>query len=426
MLGALSLFIAAGFGLMATAPIYKTAFAPGMVSSADEMIVLRHVTGGEVAAVSVATGDVVAAGDVLLRFDDRGLRAQAQRFVARRGHLQLQATRLTALLDGTPFDPAPTPGLAASDLAAARGLFAAEKADLDSAEAAGAARLSEHDATQAALRAAEESILAEIAAYAAQVQMSEALAQKNYGTQRQVLSERAQRAEAERRLAEVRGQIEAGPSRRLQIVNEIAQQTATRRAKWALQRSQADGERADIAVQLRDVEAQLDGLVIRAPIAGRILETGALAAGDVIAAGGLAARIVPASAEQAPLLRADVRISPDDIGHIAVGDAATLTISTFDERAFGEIQARLTALSPSSLLDEKGAPYFSGVLELLPEPGAEATGAIPRSLAGETSLAERLAPGMLVQARFATDSDTMLGYLFEPILGGLDVAFTER
>lgn len=414
MLVVVSLFTVTALAVMAVAPIHQTAFATGSLTSVEEVVVLRNVRGGEVDRIAVQPGALVQPGDLILSFDADALSTEEARLMTRTAHLDLRAQRLRALLDEADFTPTVSGGVTEFEVAAAVELHAAEVANVASERAAFQARLAEIDANVAASEASLSSIESEIAAYAEQAGMSQRLSDRNVGTRRQVLVENARLAEAEFRRAEVIGAIHAAPLQRLGLESEMAQATAQRRADWSAQLSDAKQELADIATQLADIRRQLRQLEVRAPVMGRILEIGAATSGDVVSPGGLVARIVPADAAGEPVLLAEVRISPDDIGYIDIGSAATVDVSAFDSDLFGEIEGELVRLSPSSLIDEAGEPYFEGALH------------ISRTQSQVGGVALRLAPGMLVQAKFATGQNTILGYLFEPVTKALDVAFTER
>jgi multidrug resistance efflux pump len=58
----------------------------------------------------------------------------------------------------------------------------------------------------------------------------------------------------------------------------------------------------------------------------------------------------------------ETEIEPQDIGHIAVGQEANVTVSGFDQRRYGNVKVTLTNISPTSFTDEKGRSYFKAGL----------------------------------------------------------------
>lgn len=410
---ALTLFIVAVMAVTVAAPVKKVALATGSIEAAEDIVVIEHLEGGDVRRVFVQPNDEVAAGAPLLKLDERAVNAEISSLEIRRAHLSLRAARLESLLLGAPFAAAASPHLSALDRLNAERLFEAETANFDSERAALLARIAERKADQRALRAARVSLVAELGAYREQVDLSETLNDQGLGTRSTVLEGYARAAAAQTRLAEMDGRIIAADEAVTQLQAELRRVEAQQRADWsaALTEAAEEGARTDAA--LDDAYRRREGLMVVAPIAGRILELGSSAAGDVITPGELIARIVPSPKEGALDLVAEVRISPDDIGHIGENAQAIVEVSTFKSDVFGEIAGSVISISPSSIADEQGAPTFRARLSL------------DRTVAelGDGTL--RLAPGMLVTARIVTVERSLLDYLIEPITRALKVAFTD-
>lgn len=113
-------------------------------------------------------------------------------------------------------------------------------------------------------------------------------------------------------------------------------------------------------------------------------------------------------------LVAEVWISPEDIGHIRIGAAADIRISTFDPARFGTIDGRVRKISASTFQSKEGEPYYKVVIGL----GRDHVG-----LNGDT---HQVLTGMVVNATIITGEKSLTRYLLKPVYRSLDIAFSER
>ena len=409
---ALLVFLTGLGAALAAAPMREVAFAPGAIKPYGEVVELRHVTGGSVVQVTRRAGDPVEAGDVILKLDDSEITAELRRMRDRRAHLRLQRAKLTALLDGRRrLPPAHIAGSSSPDqIAAAQALL-----DADRLETAAKVRnlrdqASRHRAEAKSKKLEIEGLSDEIATYEERIAMLAELIQKGAASKAQLLGLRGQYAEARSRRFAASGAVQAAELAAAAIALDIEELFAERRLAWSR-------ELADVSIELDDIEnriaaddERLTRMTVVSPIKGLVQALGVAAPGGVIGQGGLAASIVPIGDE----LVAEVQVSPDDIGHIAVGHDARVRISTFDTDKFGEINGVVSTISPTSFETESGERYFSAQLTL-----DHVTGEINgRQVA--------LTPGMIVTAEIKTGAKSVLRYLFKPVVNAIDNAFVER
>lgn len=411
---AVTLFFCGALGVAAVAPVKEVALAQGEIRAAEEIVAVAHSVGGDVAAVYASSNDNVSRGAPILRIDGRTLSAEIVQLEIRRAHLLLRRDRLQALLAGEPFQPTVDSHLSPIDRANATRHYEADVADMTSEQAALQARLSERIADRAAQEAALVGGQAELEAHRAKAELSSALHARQLRPKDNMLDDAAQLAETQARLAELEGRIAATGEGVEHLAAELRRAHARRRAEWSTDLTDATAQLAETEAALAEARQRRDKLMVVAPIDGRILELGAVAPGDVVAPGEMIARIVPSARNGGSDLIAEVRISPNDIGHINDKARAIVEITTFDSDLFGEVEGEFLSVSPSSILDEQGVPTFRAQLSL----------SHLETTIGDATL--RLAPGMVVTARIVTEERTLFDYLAEPVTRALKVAFIER
>ena len=110
----------------------------------------------------------------------------------------------------------------------------------------------------------------------------------------------------------------------------------------------------------------------------------------------------------------EVRVNPKDIGHVEIGDPASVKVSAFDVARLGGVEGRISKLSPTTFADEQGEPYFTAQIQL------------DRNYVGEDPGKNLILPGMVVTADVQTGSRSILQYLAGPIFRTLSRALHER
>ena len=223
--------------------------------------------------------------------------------------------------------------------------------------------------------------------------------------------------ETERTLTRTRGELAA-------VIGEAAGATAAEReARDRLvelacnlrnealkEMGEVTGELAQVREAMAKLEDRVRRLEIVAPARGIVKGLVATTIGGVLASGETVMDIVPFDDS----LVAEVRISPRDVGHLRVGQAAQVKVSTYDVARFGSVDGRLKQVSASTFEEEQGDPYYKGIVEL------------SQNNVGRNPAMNRILPGMVVDVAINTGSKSLLAYLLRPVYRGFDSAFHER
>ncbi len=155
---------------------------------------------------------------------------------------------------------------------------------------------------------------------------------------------------------------------------------------------------------------KVNRLEVRSPVYGLVKGLKINTIGGVIEPGKTLMEIVPLD----KYLVVEARILPKDIGHVQVGQAVRVKVSSYDFSRYGVAMGELEFLSATTFLDEKGFPYYRGRITLL------------KNYVGDKPNANPILPGMTVEADVVTGEKTILSYLLKPIHLSLKTAFTER
>lgn len=403
-------------GWAALASISGAVVAPGTVVVGSNVRDVEHLTGGIVAALHVANGDTVGAGDALVTLDDTQTRAGRDIVATQLLSLRARLDRLIAERDRAPeitfraavTERADDPAFAEL-IAAQRAVFAARRATIVGQSAQLEEQLQQLRGEIGGLNAQRRANRDEMALIVDELSDLEALLADDLVPKTRVTERRRQTVrlagedgDLTAQIATARGRIAETRMKMLQLRTEFAEGVL--------------GEIADLRTEIaalteRDVAAtdELARVEIVAPVSGTVHELSLTTVGGVVAPGETLMRIVPAGDD----LVIEARIAPQDVDDIAAGQPADVVLSGLPTRTTPRLDGVVTTVSADSTTDPAtGLAHFTARVAL--------TDAALAELGAAT-----LVPGMPADVFIATRERTVLDYLLEPLLDATDLAFTE-
>ena len=171
-----------------------------------------------------------------------------------------------------------------------------------------------------------------------------------------------------------------------------------------------ESERADALEIKEKLSQRIARLAIRSPVDGVVKGLEVHTIGGIIAPGRKLMEIVPANSE----LFAEVKISPNDIGHIKVGFPVIIKITSYDFSRYGAINGTVAGLSATTFANKRGQTFYKGVVTL------------EQNYVGKDPGQNLVLPGMIVNADIITGQKSLLAYFLKPIHKALNSAFSER
>jgi len=409
------LTLVGGIGFWTTSTTISGAvIATGSVEVVDELKRIQHRDGGIVAEIAVKQGDLVAAGDVLLRLDDAQTRAERAIIIGQLDELGGRRARLLAERDGLQqvaypqsFDE-PSVHLAA--------LMAGED-QLFIGNVLSRTRQKEQLTLQ------EEQLGQEVVGLKSQLAaLTEemALVEDEHGKLTKLASDglvegsRVAAVNRERaRMEGQRGEIEAAIARASARTSEVQLQKLTidETARNDAQRElrQVEASLAELRERQLAVEDRLTRTDIRTPIAGTVNELNVATIGGVITPAETLVTIVPADAD----LKVEVRLRTTDVDQISVGQPVKLRFSAFNQRTTPELAGEITRVAAAAQYDATtGEAFYIGDVSVDPAAAAKAD--------------LDLRPGMPVEVFVETAAMTPLAYLAKPFTDQFARAFREE
>lgn len=166
----------------------------------------------------------------------------------------------------------------------------------------------------------------------------------------------------------------------------------------------------DLKERLVATQDDLNRVVLRAPVAGTVVDLSVHTVGGVISPGQKLMDVVP----EGPNLQVEVQIDPQLIDNVRAGQEADVHFVALDQTIVPAIPGKLIYVSADRMVEERTQqPYFVGRVEVTEE--------------GLKKLGKHvLQPGMPADVVIKTGQRTLLGYLLKPLLTRLQFTFTER
>ncbi len=395
----------------ALAPIDEVTKGEAKVIPSKQLQVIQSFDGGVVSQILVKEGDVVEAGQLLLRIDETRATSGVRESAAQSFALEAKLARLKALAEGTSFNP---PKAAAGD--------ADQQRIIDEERQLYDARRSEFQALvgiseqQLAQRQQE---LSEIQAKRESASRSLELAQQELNKTKPLLNTGAvsevEILRLEREVSRARGDKEQSGAQMAKAQAAISEAHRKIQETELSFRNEARKELSDVLGKLNAINEgavaladKVDKAQVKSPVRGRVQRLLANTVGGVVQPGKDIVEIVPM--DDALVLEA--KIQPKDIAFIHPGQAATVKFSAYDFAIYGGIEAVVENISPDTETDERGNNTYYVV----------------RVRTKQSNFSEKMPiiPGMTAEVDILTGKKTVLSYLLKPVLKAHAYALRER
>ena len=397
-------------GWAAVTRLTESTRAIGFVAPSGSVRSVQHLEGGLVSEILVRDGALVEPGAVIVRLDSTAARADLNEKRIRLAALDVQAERLRAFAGGRRpnydnVDPI------------YRALVVDQIAILNLQEEARRERrrvlklqIKQRRAELAILDGDYKTLKNRIKIVSEMLSMRNTLLKKGLVSRFLYLStkqeynsavgdrrkNRADAARARQSIAEAEGRL--------------AQSDAELRNDAVTQMGLVSAELAQLRQTVARLHDRVKRLEIKAPVRGVVKGLTVNTVGGVIPTGGVIAEIVPLDKD----LIVEAHVSPSDVGHLEIGQTASVKVQTFDFARYGAVDGVLERLSATTFKENDGTIYYKGIIRLA------------QSHVGKNPIENMILPGMTVDIDVNTGERTLLRYLLRPVYESMDRALTER
>ncbi|MEO1305647.1 MAG: HlyD family type I secretion periplasmic adaptor subunit [Pseudomonadota bacterium] len=401
------------FGLLVWANFAKVrelSMAAGEIVPSAPVYELSHIEGGIVENVFVEEGDVVTAGQPLLKLRPETSRGELQQLTAQKASLEISAERLDAIVasrapDFSRFE-SNWPSLVEKNRTQYRQAIAEQSASERALEQQLRVATTERDTAAVGI----DSKVHQASAAKEQFEIQESLYADEFTSRLQYLDAQSRWLQAEDALNEAIARAEQSEAEIVRVQSELGKTRAAFRRDASTKRSEIEAQLAELKEPLSSASFIADNLTVTAPADGRIKKIHVAGSSSVVGRGDVLFDILPADA---PLI-AEVKILPQDIANVTVGQETELVVSTYDPNRFGKAQGKIAFISPGTFIDETdGSVYFLARV------------AFDEPSLGSGRYIGQLATGMTVSAEIVTRRRSIAEYLLKPVARSVDMAFAK-
>jgi HlyD family secretion protein len=391
--------------------------APGSLVVETNVKKVQHPTGGVVGELRVRDGDRVKGGDVVIRLDDTITRANLAIVVKGLDELAVRQARLEAERDDekqVDFEPILKARNGNQDVArivdGEQKLFELRRSARSGQKSQLKERIGQLEKEIEGLTEQAGAKKGEMELIRQELEGVRQLWSKNLVTimrlnqlQRETVRLEGERGQLMASIAQARGKMTETQLQIIQIDQDL-------RSEVAKELREIQGKVAELVERKVAADDQLMRIDIRAPQSGTVHQLTVHTVGGVISASEPAMLIVP----EADQLTVEVKLPPQNIDQLQLGQPAVLRFAAFNQRTTPELNGTVTRISGDIVQDQKSGATYYLVHIAIP------TGEIARL----KNL--KLVPGIPVDAFIQTGDRTVISYLVKPFRDQVEKAFRER
>lgn len=384
----------------------------GTIVPSSRTQVIQNLEGGILAEILVHEGDIVAAGDVLVRIENT--MAQANLEDARSQYLSLLATeaRLLAELEDEEEVNFPEAVLNEAPTVAAdqKRLFNARQRQLEAQITVLESQARQRKQEVAEMASRQQQLEQSLSLARDELAITAPLVQKGVMARIELIRIERQVADLEGEIRTIRAAIPRLQSAQQEANQRIEEMRLTSQTEASDELNKTRAELKSISQSLFAGQDRVTRKAVTSPVRGTVKDMKINTVGGVIQPGEDIMEIVPLDDS----LIVEARIRPADIAYLRPDQKAVIKISAYDFSIFGGLTAKLERISADTIRDEEGESYYHVYLR------TESNALQHR---GETL---PIIPGMTVTAEILTGEKSVLDYILKPILKAKDTALRER
>ena len=392
----------------AFASVDEVARGEGRVIPSRQLQVIQSFDGGVVEEILVHEGQVVEAGDLLLRIDPTRFISSFRESRAQYLSLQAKAERLKALTSESPFALPPDVMTDAPDVAA----YEQRLFETSLQERAEQIRIAQDQQVQREeeYKEIQAKVIQTTRAYELarqELQVTKPLLASGAISEVEVLRLEGEVSNADGALKQALAQLGRTEAAVAEAEGKLREVELVINNKWRNELSETMSKLASLEEGSRGLADRIKYAEIRSPVRGTVQRLFVNTVGGVVQPGNQVLEMIPLDDQ----LLIEAKVSPKDIAFLRPGQPAIVKFTAYDFVVYGGLAGTLEHISADTITDERDNTFY------LVRVRTERAGFDP---------ALPIMPGMTTQVDILTGKKTVLAYLLKPVLRAKQNALTER
>jgi HlyD family type I secretion membrane fusion protein len=409
-----------GFGYWSnTALIAGAVITSGAFVTTGQNKIIQHLEGGVIRDILVREGDVVDAGQTLIQLDPTAPRAELDRLVLRHMRSEAMEARLVAEIRNEPQVTFPADLLARrndtdikSIVGAQQLTFDAWRKNLEADVAALQDSISAIRERMIASQTQKQAVQHQIELIDEELTNKSALLPAGLVRKPEILALQRAQAALHGEIGKLDGEMGEAKEQIAKTEQQIVGMRTSAIKDAVEQLHQTRAEMADFRERIRTQQGILDRVNITAPVRGIVVKLRYHTTGGVIEPGKNIMEILPVRDN----LVIEVRVRPQDIDHVKVGQEASIRLTALNRRTTPTLIGKVLYVSADALPDDlqtvQGREVYVVRIALDEEQPPPMQNFKPK-------------PGMPAEVYIKTTERTFFEYLMQPIRDSMARAFRE-
>jgi adhesin transport system membrane fusion protein len=390
----------------------RTVRGAGRVIPSSQLQIVSNLEGGIVEAILVQPGQQVKQGSELIRLDKTQSTSEFGSGSSSVETLSVKIARLHAEVTGRePIYPQATDRGTADQIQVERALHASRMQEYASLQNTGRARIAQAERAVMEAQSALEARSTERETRRSELAVLRPLVAKGIEPRLSLLQAESAASVAASEAAAASSGLARASSAVAEARSALSQQMQDWRAQAATELATAQGELAARQRTLPALEQRVDRTVVRAPLDGKVNRVMVTTVGGTVGPGAPMVEIVPSEKS----LLVEVRVRPQDIAFVRIGQHAKVNITAYDPSVFGALDGTVATISPDAVLEERTGETFYHVRVRTKS----------NALKDQQGNALPIGPGMVADVALIGEKRTVLQYLMTPITRLSETAFRE-
>lgn len=373
---------------------------------------VQHLEGGIVSEIRVREGEVVREGQELVVLQGVQQGSSVEEIRVRLASLTVDMVRLQAMADmsRTLVFPPELVREQPEKVAAARELFESIMSSVAGqlAERSQQVVQTEHEVRSVLVRIAKDRDA--LVLMRKELGITEELYRDQLATELQYLKLQREVNNLESRIEQDKANLARLRSQHEEAKAALERTESEFRQRAREEQRKVQREYEEFVERMKKFEDTLLRTVLRSPVDGVVKQLGVASPGEVVEPGGTVLVVVPSSDK----LVVEAHLPIQDIGYVATGQDARISLASADARRFGMLDGKVVLVSPDAFVDREGNTFYKVRVET------------------EQACFERgddtycLYPGMRVMCSIHTGTRTVLEYILSPFMTSLSFSLQER
>lgn len=395
-------FVLLFFVWAAFAELDRTVRGLGRVIPSSQLQTISNLEGGVIEQIFVRSGQRVRQGDPLLLLDPTLTGSELGSGSATVSALEVKAARLDAEANGrAPAFPAARDAMMGEQIRIEQALYQARAAELAGLTGAANARLLQAERGVTEAESAYRARIATRDARQAEARILRPLVARGIEPRISLIQAEGAAATAASEAAAAAASITRAQAAVAEARAALSQAVSDWRARASTELATTQ---AELAARRRTIPAlaeRVERTTLRAPLSGTVNRVLVTTRGGAVSPGQPLVEIVPSDEN----LLVEVRVRPQDIGLVRMGQQARVSLTAYDRSLYGTLEGEVVGISPDAVNEERtGETYY--VVRV-----RTAANAL-RDAEGRTF---PIGVGMVAEADLLGERRTVLQYILSPI-----------